>query len=774
MKVCHAHMWILKSSYPCIYKRTFFLIMIISTFTLFLCLFNFCSSSVVTTEAQESIPMYSREYGPSCETFHRFTAALVSAVYSIPSVQKAFYEEFRKITPASSHSDLEKHYVKLLVGKFVKMRLDDAEVALRENAGGIFQPVDALWTQILLKLPKSIQNLFLFKLRVEVIRHTDPIAIHHGVEYRNTKSVMIGSNFKTIHQVVMGHFSDEITNKKAQEKLNVGYRVEVSNKIESHPEVLTLRLNRIVVANQEGPVVFDSSPIYIDKNVIVNQVLYTLAARIELDTETKFYSTVVRDFGDMKSYRYDGSGNVLIEEEDTNGIDDLKSILLFYVPKSSIDFIDLKKLRSNRDIPSVLVDSLSQVSGSKRSHDEIATGAGELSTAVITEKPVITIDLTSDEPELQAKATNISSDPKVEEIWSRIYKPDYNAFPQFRDSFKLIEDALKSRIGIWPEEFINLQAKATYKFYILGSEPYSFKPGPNGLPHEALEIILTALSSNSKIILGLFELYERGTSNLGDKLVIVLVKMLLGCKNISLVELSRTLEIPSGTRLCMPSLKIVTRKIIRAINPLLIHFPTANTVIYENRDSDDPIEVTSQKPVIIIKPRDLLPLRGAHIKGVWFDSSDDSSHRKRTILKSHSEMFVVEVERWPKIGRRTYFDGHDLKFSGGGDYYCSGVVTYGQSSTNFDSFFVDNFSRNSKFRNLIPGQESKSFQFTEETKAHFEKCVEKESVLLFFSKKVSNPAEREIILSKKISKKLLKAVISDYAQDLNFQINENK
>jgi hypothetical protein len=61
---------------------------------------------------------------------------------------------------------------------------------------------------------------------------------------------------------------------------------------------------------------------------------------------------------------------------------------------------------------------------------------------------------------------------------------------------------------------------------------------------------------------------------------------------------------------------------------------------------------------------------------------------------------------------------------------------------------------------------------TEGNKALFDRYVERESVLLFFSK--NDGQEKTIILSKSLPKNLFKAVLIDYAEDLDFKLNENK
>ena len=388
------------------------------------------------------------------------------------------------------------------------------------------------------------------------------------------------------------------------------------------------------------------------------------------------------------------------------------------------------------------------------------------SFAFTDEKPKDIIDLEAVVPEEQTALTSDSVNRELEESWSRIFKVDPNEFPQYRETLKCIEIFLKSRIGHWPLELINLQSKYMHKNYTMGSESYSFKPSPNGLAYASLEIMLACLASNSTVVLGIFDLFEHNKSGVKEKLAIVLVKMLLGCKNISLEKLSVAMNFHAEKAASIASLSKVCRRMINATSNFSIDYPHVNRVIYQNLDSDDPIKIMTLKMPVLIKPKEIIPQREAFIKGLCFDTLEKSILRKRTIFKSESDMFVVEVERWPKIDGRTHFDGNSVKFSIGSDYFCSGVVTLGKTSDQFESLFVDSFFRNAAFISQQPGKVSLRYPFNDSNNAYFEKCIESESVMLFFSKKVSDKPPQ--IFSEAITSILYKAVLIDYADDLNY------
>ena len=733
-----------------------------------------CTASHIENLVKE--PMYSRKSGPIYQKLNSYKGAAISALYSIPCVQKAFYEEYVGITPESLHSAQERAVVSFMAENMAKMRTGHGNNLeyRKKTTTNEFRVFEEYWIELLASCPKSIQRLFTFRMQTEIIRSYDSFILNRLAYERNHKSLYVNSDLKSVSQYIENCFTDEVSNKKAQQAMKLDYPIQFKNTFESNPEVLTFRMSRFTQSNPNDPISFDESPFVIEEEILLNQVLYILIARIEFDPKTGFYSTVARDLGDSKIYKYDDNGYAFLNSESTESkFIDYKSVMLFYIPKIAVESINLFEYQNLIDLPlSLSFFPAQQTIGTKRSHQEISKTTKSISiTTDLTIIPVNHVVAPVQDSQNQILPVGYFTSELNEKL-KNVYKPDYDLYPKYKQGFADVEKFLKEKIAIWPIKFADFYAKIAYQVFPLGSLQYSFKVGYAGL-----EIVLTALASNLKAVSKLFSKFETSTPNseIEKQLAVVIVKMLLGCKNISLEKLiaaAGTLgpffNVNYDVKQKDYRFKKVIQSIISVIPNYLLSFPVMNIIRYSGLESDDPVQVSSQIPHSMIKLDDIIKPREAFIRGVWFDSFEVNFSRKRTIYKSDSEIFIVEVSRWKKPGTKQTFYSANLEIKSE-DYECVGVVTLGEFANEFESFFVDKFCvSNRAYRAFKPGKESVTYAMSEANNEHFEKACKSESILLFYAKKsVENP---ENAFSRAIPKYLKKIVLSDYAKELKVQL----
>jgi hypothetical protein len=699
----------------------------------------------------------------------------------------------------TSCSPHKRELVKYIAGTFMKMTGNIQNLVLntsQEDFG--FEPVHLVLFKMLKDLPESIQKLFTFNLRVEILKCAGSVSIHSLLSERLDKSINVHSNFKSVAQAIENEFGDDLTNSVARQRMKVNFPVEVKSKVEMNPEVLTLILNRIV---QTRPNVIDSfmnHPFTVDKEITVNQIVYILMARIEYSTETGFYSTIVLDLGNSKTYRYDQNGNVgeYIDFEPTM---DTNSVVLFYIPKLDSKESEPKPKGTKRsfdEITELESEEAVKIRVVREDHVGKSQVVQENNTSQILQETTASVlqeTTTADVQETTATGLQKTSNICIQDTVNAqvvlgdcpFYRPSYDVFPAARLYFIAVERKLMTEVGILPAELLDFKAKFYFNVYQLGSQQFSFKPGPDGQPYYALEIILTCLASNLNAVMKLFQLtgFRPNIDSVEYHLTIAIIKMLLGCKNISLEKLMTVLSIFSGSTFSIDinmdlkdsALLDAFKMIFTGIKSTLIGQPVSHTIKYNGLDTDDPISITRKSSLKPVKLSKLINPREAVIKGIWFDSVEklqSPSFRIRTIFKSNSEIVVVEVERWIKTFNSSQvksIDSRPLKLNSA-DYECIGVVSLGQGSAIFKSYFIDNFSGNTNYRSFIPGIESDSYKINQSNKDFYENVRERESILLFFSKKSNQCPER--IYSKQIPPNLFEIAFSDLADDLNFNLSK--
>ena len=240
--------------------------------------------------------------------------------------------------------------------------------------------------------------------------------------------------------------------------------------------------------------------------------------------------------------------------------------------------------------------------------------------------------------------------------------------------------------------------------YMLGSEEFSFSPLTCC---HALEMILTGFASNSFFLRGLLKLVSdtKQNSEFFKDFTIIMIQMLIGCKEINLNKLKKYIEAQYSIKISNQSLELkMEQKIVYCLNFFceflpnnLMKYPASKNIIYSKLDTDDPLSISYAKAsdLPLVDPRGSIPVRPGIFSGVLFDRIYDGN-RSRTVLSAPESLV------FPIISTRTNFTGVEFVSNhlnpGSIDNMIFGCISYGPVGNvdNFSATFISNQQRNSK------------------------------------------------------------------------------
>lgn len=237
------------------------------------------------------------------------------------------------------------------------------------------------------------------------------------------------------------------------------------------------------------------------------------------------------------------------------------------------------------------------------------------------------------------------------------------------------------------------------KAYQLGTENYSF--ASDSACH-ALEMILTGLASNPAFLLGLLEIIKTKSKDLTifeTNLAVVLIQMLIGCKDINtfvvLTPIEKEHKVKLSDRHTSTSLpdKITTilHYLCRKFGNSLISHPNVKNILYSELDTDEPLQINHYKSQLIaVNPSSTIPVRPGNFNGVILDRAQKDGNRLRSVLSSTSDslMFPIVTPRTTLSGK---FIADHLKPSSL-DHVFIGCIKYGPIDNvyDFSADFVGN------------------------------------------------------------------------------------
>ena len=582
----------------------------------------FCSNVGFSVSSEESLLSLGSN---SC------ISSLIMAFYNIPDLQQAFYDDANRIL-SSGNGSIAMNVA--IAAAFAQMRLKkeklDAndylikglskEINYRITAN--FVILSSFANKILKFLNQSTKKQTQVDCETKIFNAANPI-LPIDSSRRPTHFVPISVPLSpvSISHLLQNDFvvpsktkSVNIPKECTFETINVF----MSNKIHKSSNYLFMDIERVKYENQNSSsnkLSFDSNPIWINSEIIVDGIEYILVARIEFDAIKIVYLTIIKDFSNSNLYKFSHDGTIqLLQDIKFANFLDSKSTFLIYAKKENFIESYGKEIVIHESIKSFLT-------------------------------------LLEEEKQQKMLFKKRKRDEK-----EQIYKPDYSLFPEnVRSVFPALERVILSKKqSNYPVEVLNLMSKFLYGTFVLGSEEYSFANNDN-FPCLPLQFLLVQLASSVRFVFTLFEFLSNNPSkSLELNLAFVIVRMLMGCKNIPLHQLLQ--EIYSKSR--KPTYLFESKQkdmvlfnyqikiIIEAIDASLIALPTVKRIVYPDLNTNDPESVTSLqlipiKPICIIKPN------SKDIRGAWYDSRESLfySTRLRTIYNSSAVIFPLEISR---------------------------------------------------------------------------------------------------------------------------------
>lgn len=320
---------------------------------------------------------------------------------------------------------------------------------------------------------------------------------------------------------------------------------------------------------------------------------------------------------------------------------------------------------------------------------------------------------------------------------------------------RLTETSNVEQVSIYPIDLVCKYHQGTYQ---LGQENYSFHPSQAKLI--ALQMLLGTMASNVKFVTSLFEFVEKNPDrSVESKLAVVIVRMLFGCKDISLKELVAEIVLKAkvGIEKLLYTKDTATlgnqvKIIIDLIDPGLIANPIIKKVAFTDLESDEPIQITNFQ-VLPVNSANVMAPSVAEIRGMWFDvmACQFKKNRNRQIYKSSAIIFPIEIHRTFNKKRNSFcteaVEGQSM------DFTVDGFISLtDESGDELVGYFFDKFL--SKYRKFIPGKDS---ELMESNDSSIKSAMLTKSIQLFVSSK-GEPCRP--VFSSEIPKLLIDAAIN--------------
>lgn len=749
----------------------------VNLFSLFVILtVSFIKCAVSNTENNMKQPMFDRSSCIVTPKTKSIYSALLMSFYSLPRVQKYFIEELLeyrfadKKFKATQDPVLKQPEITLsayLGKKMVELRNIKKQFPICDD--GILDPFIPLsttngafsWTDLHKSLSQNVASLFKFTFKVFISRDensSDNIRVM-AME-RTIVVVRLEGTYFSLADMINNGFRSELFNMSWSQKLSLDYVPSIRACFVSHPEVLVFNIMRFFPKSPD----FKEDSFYngifvIEKNLMIDCHKYMLASRIEYDETEKTYSSVALDLNDGLEYRYNHDGTVTNTNPVGDMIRDRSSVYLFYI-----------KISEGQDSSSTVVVN------EKEELESIVQGQS-VSKENVESEPVILSTVIKKRKFEESSPTEIVTESFIAN-WDLIYRPNHDDIALQKSQvkhFEKVEKYLKDKLANnLSTEFLNFQAKLFYRTYPLGSENYSFKAGP----YAVLEIFLASLASNPNIVTSLFDSFEDDTQTETQQMfTLAIVKMLLGCKDISLKKIidffqsnqSFNLEKPVNRESVDLYFTAKFFHILRIFNRNdLISSPKMNLIKYSGLENDDPELILTNQFSTVIRPYLMRQPRSANIKGLWYDYSYGTEPiRRRCVFKSDSEMFFIEIDR-RSLASKCAFDSSEVVMNGS-EYACVGVaaVVHTGKGEVLEYHAIDTLQPTQMFRSIVPGRRIIVSEANDKNINYFSDLIKTKSVLLFYVKNIPRDLERKFTSS--LGNKLCTAAILDYSRDLNLK-----
>lgn len=692
-------------------------------------IFDLLAESISLVDSVFSINPKTKLMAPKPNSF---IFSLFMAFYNIPGIQQAFYNDAAELLSTNDGNDLSLNVA--IAAAFAEMRLKGEGVdienylleplssAFNNNLTQTFVRMSTFFPIISKSFGAKVKEQIEIDCESKLLKAGDSTQIGKTIR-KPVCGIAIPFTSRTAHSIahyVANDFTDPTKILQINNPTSTNEKVDVylSTKLHRSSNYLLLDIGRVNSTtpprNGFSKISMDTNRILVNSEVIVNAIKYILVAKIEFDPLKLEYSTIIKDFSSSKIYKFalDTETEVLEAYKFADFMDG-KSAFLIYAEEKNLSnsyWSDIKVPESLQNVIKELEEKSQQKSLLKK-----------------------------------RKREEESAEENVE-----IYKP----------AAEFVKPEIDAKLALmrernYPAECINVLSKYFYQIYQLGSEEYSFEKTDDGNQFSlALKFLLHQMASSVRFVKGLFEFVENNPDrNLESKFAIVLVKMLMGYKNISLKDL----KIWTGNQEKF-SLNMHINRIISRFPASLISLPSMKKIIYTDLSSTDP-ETVETLPPIPVKTSGLIKQSPADIRGVWFDSKR-ASKRVRSIYSSPGTIiFPIEI-----IQCRS----KEVEFSSM-DKQCDGFIA--ESSTKeLISYTFDKFT--GKYRVLSQDGKSVSYapdnhEFVTKYKSMKQNCSNK----IFMTSK-DDQVQR--ILSADIPRPIINLILKYIIYEKSKKLNESE
>lgn len=332
-----------------------------------------CTSPVIdlASTSANCDPILSRSGGISCCPNTSYINAILTAAYSIPSIQEIFYNEAVELINGYSGDPnvILNESVKLAVAcKFAVLRLQSKAYPVGDAFFSAFNKefdfscqgksvnIFTFFIKVITSRSLTIRNLFRIDTLSKVVDFETGAVLKRMINESCAINVTVESVSYSISAFIKNqmHYPFEskpiITTKDANGKEML---LRVQREVVNSPPVLVVGVDRLAFHKETKEIRMKTGGVFVDYLIVVNEIQYILVANVEYDTSTKSFSTIALDFETSSYYRYEADGRVSPVEPSPQP--DTKSVLLFYVPRKATEEINLNDHKTFKDIPEPLV-----------------------------------------------------------------------------------------------------------------------------------------------------------------------------------------------------------------------------------------------------------------------------------------------------------------------------------------------------------------------------------------------------------------------------------
>ena len=374
--------------YPCkkLYPPPVYLMKLFFIFLVSFC--TFTRSSNININNRNSInkkdPLFSRlAYLRQFESFN-YIACILSCLYTVPMIQKAFYDETMLMLENRSSiitiTESEKKKSSLTVAfseVFVMLRTSHSATSLLNKS-----LLDALklnidweerktfaatkfWNLLSHQFPPSIKSLFDVKVKIDWINPDSKQLIFSEIQNLTSIKIPVSTSGLSTAALASVNFYDEkyVEAVKDLNDPNSSCSLAIPRiTFLNIPEVLVFKIERNIFDPVSGHFITSSNSLHLSNEIEINGTKYILSGKIIVDNNVKKHFADVLDFGNGQFYRHRAQSvvqlipNQFSDRTERATSDKLFGTLVFYTVKRDVAY-DRTFYNNLQDIPDYILNS---------------------------------------------------------------------------------------------------------------------------------------------------------------------------------------------------------------------------------------------------------------------------------------------------------------------------------------------------------------------------------------------------------------------------------